>query len=478
MAWLCIDAGTSVIKAVLIDETGRELALARQSVAVARPGPGYAEQDMGAVWEAVVSVSRAITQQNFAEVDGIATTAQGDGCWLVDGTGEPVGPAILWNDGRAHEVIEQWRAEGIIAEAFRTSGSVAYPGLPNAIWRWLQVCDPQVLERARWSLTCNGWLYFKMTGEIAADLSDASNPFCDIVERRYSPELLSLYGVEQHTHLLPEIARTQPPSRAILRHAAQALGVRAGIRVVTAPYDIVATAAGSGCVAPGEGCLILGTTACPEVITSDAGREGAAAGTTIALYADNLYLRAMPTLTGCEALDWTAATLRAESLEDLSRMAAQAPVGAHGVVCVPYFSPAGERSPFLAPAAQASFLGVSLTHTREDMARAVFEALSFAIRECFLTASAKPLERVTICGGGSRSDFWCQLIADVCGCGVLRPDTSEVGGRGAFFYATGSFGATASGQIYEPDKERTAIYNDLFGRFQKLRDAAMPTWQI
>src|SRR5581483_9213886 len=113
-----------------------------------------AEQDMEAVWGAVVSVSRTVTQQNLAEVDGIATTAQGDGCWLVDAAGEPAGPAILWNDGRAHEVIEQWRSEGIIEEAFRTSGSVAYPGLPNAIWRWLKAHDPHLLKRARCSLTC------------------------------------------------------------------------------------------------------------------------------------------------------------------------------------------------------------------------------------------------------------------------------------------------------------------------------------
>jgi erythritol kinase len=475
MAWLCIDAGTSVIKAVLIDETGRELAIARQSVSVSRPHPAYAEQDMRAVWDAVVSVSHAITEQSLAEVDGIATTAQGDGCWLVDAAGEPTGPAILWNDGRAHEVIEAWRSEGIIEEAFRTSGSVAYPGLPNGIWRWLQTRDPQFLKRARWSLTCNGWLYFKMTGEIAADLSDASNPFCDIVERRYSSELLKLYGVEEHAHLLPEIARQQPPSGTLLRDAAQAIGVRAGIRVVMAPYDIVSTAAGTGCLTEGEGCLILGTTACPEVITSDPDRNGAPAGTTIALYSDGLYLRAMPTLTGCEALDWAAATLRAESLEELSCMAARAPAGSNGVVCVPYFSPAGERSPFLAPEAKASFLGVSLTHTREDLARAVFEGLSFAIRECFSAASQTPLTKITICGGGSRSDFWCQTIADVCGCEVLRPDTSEAGARGAFFYATGSCECNVDGRLYQPQPD---IYGELFRRFQKLRDAVIPTWQI
>ena len=118
--------------------------------------------------------------------------------------------------------------------------------------------------------------------------------------------------------------------------------------------------------------------------------------------------------------------------------------GAHGVACLPYLSPAGERSPFLAPSARASLLGLSLTHTREDVARAIFEGLSFMIRDCFAAASAAPLARVVVCGGGSRSEFWCQLIADVCGCEVLRPYSSEIGARGAFFSALRATGRAAS----------------------------------
>ena len=104
MSWVCVDAGTSVIKAVLIDGQGKELAVARQRVPVARPFPDHAEQDMTAVWDAVVRAANEITRKSLDEIEGVVTTAQGDGCWLVDRAGTPVGPAILWNDGRAHEV--------------------------------------------------------------------------------------------------------------------------------------------------------------------------------------------------------------------------------------------------------------------------------------------------------------------------------------------------------------------------------------
>jgi sugar (pentulose or hexulose) kinase len=309
------------------------------------------------------------------------------------------------------------------------------------------------------------------------------------VERRYSPEILRLYGLQQHTHLLPEITCGRSPTGELLKQTAHAMGVRAGIPVVMAPYDIVATATGSGCVGPGEGCLILGTTICAEVIATDPCRDRTPCGTTIALDAQNLYLRAMPTLTGCEAVDWTLATLKAGGVEDLSRMAALAPVGSHGVVCLPYFSPAGERSPFLAPSAKASLLGLSLTHTREDIARATFEGLSFVIRECFSAASASPLGRVTACGGGSRSNFWCQTIADVCGCEVFRPSVREIGARGALIHALCATGNASSvrdavqqcevdGQLFQADSARAGAYKELFQRFQMLREMLAPTWEI
>ena len=229
---------------------------------------------MVTVWQAVINSAREITRQSPAEVEGIVTTAQGDGCWLVDDAGDPVGPAILWNDSRASDIVAQWYRPGLIEAAFRHSGSVSYPGLANALLQWLQEHDPDRLARARWLLSCNGWLYLQLTGEVSADLSDASNPFCDVVERKYSPELMRLYGAEAHLRLLPEMSSRQSPVAALRRPVADMLGVRPGIPVVMAPYDIVTTAIGCGCVKAADACVILGTTICPEMITADPGRDG------------------------------------------------------------------------------------------------------------------------------------------------------------------------------------------------------------
>lgn len=490
MAWLAVDAGTSAIKAIVLDRTGRQVAAGRSAVPISRRGPGYAEQDLEQVWQAVVSACRSAQLEHQAAhrpgggIEGIVTTAQGDGAWLIDGDGLPAGPAILWNDGRAQEEIDEIRATGKVERAFRVSGSVPYPGLPCAILPWLARHQPEVLARSRWLLSANGWLHFRLTGAILAELSDASNPFSNIRKRGYSDELLSLYGVAGHRSLLPPI-RSVPVS-PLREAAARELGIDSpDLPVVMAPYDIVSTAAGCGSTEPGEGCLILGTTISAEAIVEDPGFEREPSGTTIAL-GDGNYLRAMPTLTGCEALAW-ACSLFGLHLDEFSRLAAHAPLGANNLLFLPYLSPAGERSPFLAPDAKGSFHGLSLTHTREDMARAIFEGLCFAIRECLLVASSRTLSVLAVCGGGARSDFWCQMIADVCGTVVRRPSEAELGAVGAWRHALVATGAAASlkdsaegqrnsGTRFEPSASSGDSYRELFDRFLEVRRVASGIW--
>ncbi|SPL92189.1 Xylulose kinase [[Actinomadura] parvosata subsp. kistnae] len=136
MAIICVDAGTTVIKAVGYDAAGAEAAVARRETVVTRPAPGHAEQDMHAVWDAVAATVREVAAQ-VGGADFVAVTAQGDGCWLVDADGEPTGPAILWNDARAAAVVDRWTRDGLAAEAFRVNGSSAASGLPHAVLAWL-----------------------------------------------------------------------------------------------------------------------------------------------------------------------------------------------------------------------------------------------------------------------------------------------------------------------------------------------------
>src|SRR5581483_10152289 len=179
MVAISVDAGTSLVKAVAFEDDGTELAVVRRAVPIARPQPGWSEQDMHAVWRAVEETICEVVQRVGPDVRFLSLTAQGDGCWLIDDAGEPVGPAILWNDGRAAAFVEQWYRDGTLEQAFRLNGTVVFPGSQAAILRWLDEHDPQRIKRAKMAFYCKDWLALKLTGVAATDESDASFPFFD-----------------------------------------------------------------------------------------------------------------------------------------------------------------------------------------------------------------------------------------------------------------------------------------------------------
>ncbi|MEV8593854.1 FGGY-family carbohydrate kinase [Streptomyces sp. NPDC052012] len=485
MSVLTIDVGTSVIKSVVFDDQGRELAVSRIGTEVLRPRPGWAEQDMEAVWNGVVFAVRSALAQLGPDQDPVwlvSFTAQGDGCWLVDGEGRPTGPAILWSDGRAGDLLTRWQADGVLEQAFRRNGSLTCSGMPNAVLSWLAGHDPERLKRSRTALTAAGWLFLRLTGVTAIDESDASAPFLDHSTGAYDPVILDLFELRWAEPLLPRILGEHERVAEITHQTAAELGLPAGLPVVMAPYDIAATARGAGAVNPGQACTILGTTLCTEIVTRAPDTGGEPCGINIAYRGRERTLRAFPTLSGTEVLDWACRTLSVEDPAALGRLAFGIEPGADGPAFLPYLSPAGERAPFLDPRARGAFWGLSLDHTPAHLARAVFEGLSLVVRDC-LAASGTDVHELRLCGGGSASDDWCRLIADVTGVPTARSADTELGAKGAFLTglvlseAERSMHSAAAKYVHmhrswEPDPERAAFYDGLYASYLTWRDAA------
>jgi erythritol kinase (D-erythritol 1-phosphate-forming) len=490
MATICVDVGTSIIKTVAFDDRGTEIALARRETEVLRPAPGFSEQEMHSVWDAAVSTIRTVVKQLSDPVRLISLTAQGDGCWLVDADGHPTGPAILWNDARAAAIVDRWRAAGVLKKAFRRNGSQTFSGLPNGIFTWLKQHDPDRLEGSYKSLCCNGWIFYNLTGRMVIDESDAAVPFFDIRERRYSPELLKLYDLEWAERLLPEVLSNDRRVGELRSAAATELGLSAGLPVVMSPYDVASTAIGVGAVSDGQACSILGTTLCTEVVMNQVNLEGEPSGLTIPFGPPGLYLRAFPTLAGAEVIHWAVRQLGLSGASELSQLAAKVAPGADGLCFLPYFSPAGERVPFLNTGARGSLFGFSFEHGREHIARAILEGLSLVIRDCLQASHEAPysLRVCGLCGGGANSDVWCQLIADVIGTPTFRPVDQEVGAKGAFIAGLVAVGKEADftsavkdlvqiRDLFEPDQKRHARYDGLFEQFLAIRESTLPIWK-
>ncbi|OHV43454.1 FGGY-family carbohydrate kinase [Pseudofrankia sp. BMG5.36] len=479
MTAISVDVGTTLIKVVGYDDDGAEIVIVRRPTTVHHPAPDWAEQDMTEVWSVVTASVRTVVEQLAGPVGYLAITAQGDGCWLVDADGHPTGPAILWNDGRAAAIVTDWAERGILDQAFRTNGSMTFAGLPNAILTWLRRHQPDRLARSATALTCGGWVFAQLTGEITVDDSDASAPFLDIRTRRYSRELFDLYDMRWAEPLLPLPRSDGQRVAALSTEAAETVGLPAGTAVVLCPYDVASTAIGAGAVSDGQACTILGTTLCTEVVTSQPDPGSGGAGLTIAFGAPQQYLRAFPTLAGGEVIQWACDLLELDQPAQLTQLATQTPPGADGLVFLPYLSPAGERAPFLDPLARGTLFGLSLRHRRPHIARAVLEGLSLVIADCLAASAAKPSE-LRVCGGGSVSGGWLQIIADVTGLPLLKSTDTEVGARGAFLVGLVATGGTSSIKdaaeryvrnqaTYAPDPSRANSYAGMLRDFLSLR---------
>jgi sugar (pentulose or hexulose) kinase len=450
-----IDVGTSMVKAAAFDATGRQLAVESRPVGLALHD-GVVEQDMEEVYGAVVAVLEALTSAVDGPVELAGLTGQGDGVWLVDGEGRPVRPAASWMDGRAHELVDGWLADGTFEAVFRRTGSAMFPGCPGPLLAWLDRHEPKALDAAKAALYCKDMVFQRLTGAAATtDVSDASMPFLDPRTRTYDDRVLDMLGLAHRRGLLA------PVSDPVATARTRSEGLPPGTRIANGPYDLPACALGAGVTSPGDGLLIVGTCLASLVATTELDLSGEPAGLYISTDRPGHWLRAMPAMVGTAALDWVLSTTSVRH-EEVDGLLAGTPPGAHGVRVLPYFAPSGERAPFVEPRLRAELTGVSLESTRGDLVRATCEGIGYAARHCLEAAGLTG--NLAVCGGGTRSSAWMRLLADVLG-RPLRVVEGEVGARGAVLAAAERYGVpldtgvwTEPTAVVEPDPGRAAFY--------------------
>ncbi|UNS98345.1 carbohydrate kinase [Streptomyces tubbatahanensis] len=478
-----VDVGTSVTKAQLVARDGRTgPAHEARSTLYTLPG-NRVEQDMDEVIGTVVTVVRAAVADaaQFAPdepVEALALTGQGDGLWLRDARGRPVGRALSWMDGRAAPVLEGWSADGTTDAVFRRTGAGMFPGAAGPLLAHLAAHEPERLAAAETAGYCVDALTQRFTGERTVDASDASVPFLDVSTRTYDDEALGLCGLSDWRGLLADPA---PPGTlfGLLPKVAAELGLPAGLPVSAGPFDIPACGFGSGLEKTGQGNLIIGTTLACQVLAADpAPGSGEPAGMVLATpYADR-YLRVMPAMIGTAGLDWLLGMLGVR-IEELDALLAQSPYGAGGVTALPFLSTSGERAPFVDARARGRLDGLSPLTGRADLVRALCEAVAYSARHCLETLGVAG--EITACGGGARSGEWGRIFAGVLGRDVhVREDA--VGIRGAARVAWDALGtapetpASSFARVSRADPEAVSYYEDGYHRYLDTLEKARQSW--
>lgn len=484
-----IDKGTSVVKSVVFDETGKAVGSADERVTVLSPRPGWHEEDPEASWQACSRTIRsALADAAIAgdKVAGIGIAAHMGGAWIIDAAGHPVRNAICWPDERAQSLLMQLENEGALDEVFAVSGNGLMPGITLMILSWLNANEPEIRGRASAVLSAKDYLRFKLTGVTATDPSDVSFVPGDIDNRSHSDRLMTLLGADGWGPMMPDILPSGAIAGELTRKASDETGLAPGTPVITGCGDVVANVVGVGRSRPGEAVTVLGTSCLNSLIVDKPGREPAGLGFLFAMPDEN-YLRILPNTSGTITMDWFldhfGGIRDAAGKWDFPAMeqrVADTPRGADGVLLLPYVNTAGVLAPFYDPRARGSFFGMSNQTTRDHLMRSVYEALAFATRDC-VTAMPGELDVLTLTGGGSRSAFWSQMFADVCKLPVEICAAEQSGANGVALMAgvaagvwpdlaTAQAGTSSISARYEPDPVASADYDDWYELYCDMRD--------
>ncbi|MGH3360211.1 MAG: FGGY-family carbohydrate kinase, partial [Nocardioidaceae bacterium] len=334
-------------------------------------------------------------------------------------------------------------------------------------------------------LFCTGWLAHRLAGVVLTDRSDASLPWLDIRSRSYSTEVLDILDMGWVEDLRPPLVDDLSVAGELTRSAAEDLGLEPGIPIVHAPFDCVSMALGAGVVSPGDTLVVLGTTLIVESVVTTVDTTDPPRGMTLCTGLPDTWLRLFGTYSGTDSINWMTHTLGLDSAAVYLDEAASSPPGANGLRILPYFSPAGERAPFIDPRARASVVGLSLDHGRADLARAHIEGLTYALRHC-VEQMPGTVDRLVVCGGGAASRLWCSLSADVTGVQTRSLPDAELGAIGADAAARAAARKAdvralvrrpeLDGTSFDPDPSTRDLYDDAYAQFHVLRDHARQSW--
>lgn len=500
-----IDAGTTVIKSVAFDLDGRQIDSASRKNNYSVGPDGAATQDLMATWEDCAATIRDLGQKipNLSKrIVALAVTAQGDGTWMIDKHGQPVGDGLIWLDARAGSIVEKIRAKDDDKTRYQHTGTGLNACQQGSQLLWLRENAPDQLGEVVTAFHPKDWLYFKLTGQRVTDTSEAVFTFGDFRTRAYSDEVISILGLESHRHILPRMIDGTKESGQLSDEAAQATNLPKDLPVVLGFVDVICTAIGAGLYEPEAkpGCSIIGSTGMHIKLESaqNVKLNEDATGYVMCIPDSDYVAHIQSNMASTLNIDWAldmVINIVAEFGERPTKEAVLSRLDEwvlsaepNRVLYLPYISEAGERGPFIDTSARASFHNLSTRHGFRDILRAVTEGLALASRDCYLGTGSLP-DEVRLTGGAARSKTLRALFAAALNRPVRTTKREEAGAAGAAMMAMVSLGHYKSlldasrawalpllDKLETPNDEWATGFNSIFPIYQKTREQMEPIW--
>jgi len=485
--YIGVDLGTTGLKSAVLDREGRILGLGYQKYSIETPMPNYAQQDPDTWWSALKStMAQALMRAQVPsdEIRGIGLSGQMHGTVLLDKDKKLLGPAVIWCDQRAFKEAD-WIRTIVSPEELRSwiQNPVA-SGFQACTLLWLRMHQPQLFRGIRHVLLPKDYLRFRLTGEIASEVSDAcSTALFNCAEGRWSEEMLSRLGLDPG--LLPDACHLPYEAAGHLsRAAARELGLSDKTLVAFGGGDQSMQALGNGVIDPGRAMITMGTGG-QILIPTDLPQADPSLCSHLFCHAEkNTWYALGAILNCCLAQNWFFdKVLESDDYAGMHGIASEVPAGSRGLLFLPYLT--GERTPHMNPNAKGIFWGLELRHDRATMVRAVIEGISFALLDAWTSigsARSRPGELI-LTGGGARSALWRQILADLFDRPIYTTNIDEAACVGAAIcamialneYPSLSDACSAIVQmtpcLIVPNAETAGIYREQYEKFHEVYQA-------
>ena len=446
-----IDVGTSSVKALLVSESGKVEKSSSPEYDFLTPRPLWAETDPSIWWEATQQAIRSLLDGiDPSSVRSVGLTGQMHGMVALDQKGRVLRPCIMWNDQRSYEECAEITERIGESEVLRITGNPVLAGFTAPKVLWVQKNEPEAFARIDKILLPKDYIRYQLTGDFFTDVSDASGTsLLNVGKRTWSDSLLDSLGWSRQW--LPEVTESTEASAKVSTCGSEATGLPVGTPVIAGGGDCAAQAVGSAIVREGKISVTLGTSGV-VFAQSDEYRvepEGKLHAFCHAVPGKWHLMGVM--LSAAGSFQWfknkfgkEEARLESEggpnAYDALTEAAAQVSPGSEGCLFLPYLS--GERTPHPDPHARGAFIGLSLRHGLEHMARSVLEGVSFGLNDSLSLMRRLGIDpsNVILTGGGTRSNLWKQMLCD-----VFQTDCSLVNAKEGAAYGAALLGAVGVG---------------------------------
>ena len=477
MLYIGVDLGTSAVKLLLMDEKGKIHNIVSKEYPLSFPHPGWSEQNLQD-WkeQSLAGIKELIADADKSQIAGISFGGQMHGLVVLDENDEVIRPAILWNDGRTTKETDYLNEVIGKDKLSKYTANIAFAGFTAPKILWMKEQEPENFAKINKIMLPKDYLAYVLSGVHCTDYSDASGMLLlDVEHKCWSKEMLEICNVKEEQ--LPTLYESYEVVGNVKPEIAEELGIPASVKVIAGAGDNAAAAVGTGTVGEGRCNISLGTSGTIFISSKKFGVDEHNALHSFD-HADGYYhlMGCMLSAASCNKW-WMDEILKtkeyAKEQEQICKL------GENNVFYLPYLM--GERSPHNDPKARATFIGMTMDTTREDMTQAVLEGVAFGLRDSLEVARSLgiQIERTKICGGGAKSPLWKKIVANVMNLKVDVIESEEGPGYGGAILAAVGCKEFASVEeateklvkivdTVEPDAELVAKYEERYQKFRQI----------